>query len=181
MGEAFSITKLDDIRSRIYFLRDRRVMLDFELAELYGVTTGALNQAVKRNIERFPDDFMFQLEKDEVAALISQSVISKTSGRGGTRKPPSAFTEQGVAMLSSVLRSDSAVQVNIAIMRVFVRLKQVQLDSAKLALKFQSLEKEVEKNGSDIKLLFKAISELINPSAPKKKHPLGFQPPKKKS
>ncbi len=181
MGEALPIVKLDEIRSRIHLVRNRRIMLDFELAELYEVTTAALNQAVKRNINRFPPDFMFHLNKEEVDALMSQSVISKPSGRGGTRKPPSAFTEQGVAMLSSVLRSDRAIQVNIAIMRVFVRLKQIQLDSAKLTLKFQELEKAVEENSENIKLLFNAIGELIKPAEPSQKYPLGFQPSKKKN
>jgi len=99
-------------------------MIDSDLAELYGVTTGAINQALKRNIDRFPEDFAFQLTSEEFAALISQFVISKT-GRGGRRKLPWDFTEQGVAMLSSVLRSKRAVQVNIQIMRAFVRMRQL--------------------------------------------------------
>ncbi len=109
------------LRSKIYTIRNVQVMLDFDLAELYEVETRVLNQAVKRNIERFPVDFMFQLNKEEWNGLMSQIVISK---RGGTRKLPYAFTEQGLAMLSGVLKSKVAIQVNIAIMRTFVAIRQ---------------------------------------------------------
>src|SRR4029077_7938765 len=112
------------IEARIHVIRGERVMLDADLAALYGVTTGRLNEAVQRNHARFPDDFMFRLNAEEAAGLISQIAISKNPGRGGRRKLPFAFTEHGVAMLSSVLRSERAVAVNILIMRTFVRLRR---------------------------------------------------------
>lgn len=118
------MNELEEIRTKIYEVRGRQVMLDKELAELYGVEVKALNQAVKRNIKRFPDDFMFQLNKDEYDFLRSQIVTIK-NGRGGhTKYLPYVFTEQGVAMLSSVLRSDTAIEVNIRIMRAFVAIRQ---------------------------------------------------------
>ena len=117
-----SLLPLESIEKIIYIIRGHRVMLDSDLAELYGVTTAALNQAVKRNIGRFPEDFAFQLAEDEFTSLISQIVTSKT-GRGGRRKLPWAFTEHGILMLSSVLRSERAVQVNIQIMRTFTRMR----------------------------------------------------------
>ncbi|MBN2686491.1 MAG: ORF6N domain-containing protein [Pontiellaceae bacterium] len=161
------------IYDQIYLIRNRRVMLDFELAALYGVTTSAFNQAVSRKQERFPDDFMFQLDREEFANLISQNVISSRA-HGGRRRMPHVFTEQGVAMLSSVLNSARAVEVNIAIMRVFVKVKQTLLDTAELALKFEQLEQAVTEHDGQIDILFKAINELLAPSEPKKKYPLGF-------
>ena len=122
------------IASRIYLVRGETVMLDADLADLYGVTTAALNQQVKRNQERFPKDFAFQLSRDEFDSLMSQIVISN-AGRGGRRKPPWAFTEQGVAMLSSVLRSKRAAQVNVAIMRTFVKLRRMLATNEALARK----------------------------------------------
>lgn len=153
-------------------------MLDFELAVLYGVTTSAFNQAVGRHRNRFPDDFMFQLEREEFRNLISQNVIS-SGAHGGRRKMPFAFTEQGVAMLSSVLSSPQAIEVNISIMRVFVKVKQTLLDTAELALKLEQLERAVSDHSGQIDVLFSAISELLAPPDPKKKYPLGFQPPGK--
>lgn len=113
------------IEKKIYLIRGEKVMLDRDLADLYDVPTGVLNQAVKRNNKRFPSDFMFQLDFQEFSALISQFVISKPVGRGGVRKLPYAFTENGVAMLSSVLNSDRAIQINIQIMRTFTRLRKL--------------------------------------------------------
>jgi hypothetical protein len=119
--------KLQVIQNKIYEIREQKVMLDFDLPILYGVETRVLNQAVKRNIARFPFDFMFQLSSKEWQVLISQFVISKTEKRGGTQKLPFAFTEQGVAMLSAVLKSKKAIDVNIAITRAFVFLRQYAL------------------------------------------------------
>src|SRR5450759_571093 len=127
-----SLVPVEHIERVILVLRGHTVILDKDLSALYGVTTGNLNKAVARNIERFPDDFMFQLSPDEMENLIFHS---GTSSWGGTRKPPRAFTEQGVAMLSSVLRSQRAVQVNIEIMRAFVRLRQMLQQNADLARK----------------------------------------------
>ncbi len=129
------------IERSVVLLRGQRVLLDETLAELYGVPVKALNQAVKRNAERFPDDFMFQLTGDEGANLRSQTVTSKT-GHGGRRSEPYAFTEQGVAMLSSVLRSEQAVRVNIEIMRAFVRMRRVMQEHEELAKKLAHLERQ---------------------------------------
>ncbi len=143
-------------------------MLDADLAELYGVETKVLIQAVKRNINRFPEDFMFQLSSDEFKRLRSQFVTSK--GRGGRRTPPYAFTEQGVAMLSSVLRSKQAVQVNIEIMRTFVELRQMTADHKALARRLQKIELKYDKQFA---VVFDAIRELMEPPETKKR-PIGF-------
>ena len=143
-------------------------MLDADLARLYGVTTGNLNKAVKRNQGRFPGDFMFQLTDKETESLIFQSGRSK--GRGGRRHRPYAFTEQGVAMLSSVLNSERAVQVNIAIMRTFVQLRRLMDSNADLARKIESLEKKYDEKFATV---FAAIKQLIAPTEPAKKR-IGF-------
>ncbi|OGQ26322.1 MAG: DNA-binding protein [Deltaproteobacteria bacterium RBG_16_71_12] len=158
------------IERAILLLRGHRVLLDAELAALYGVETRELIQAVKRNIDRFPADFMFQLSAEELAALRSQSVMSKPAGRGGRRTLPYAFTEQGVAMLSSVLRSDRAVQVNIEIMRAFVRLRQLLRQNAELARRLVALEKKYD---ARFRAVFDAIRELMEP-ATKAKRLIGF-------
>ena len=142
---------------RIYTVRGQNVMLDSDLAALYGVTTAALNQAVKRNSERFPEDFMFPLTNEESQSLISQIVISNV-GRGGRRKTTFAFTEQGVAMLSSVLRSERAVQVNIAIMRAFVSLRGLLTQDNDLARRILHLE---EKYDRQFAAVFEAIRQMI--------------------
>jgi hypothetical protein len=142
---------------RIMFLRGRKVLLDADLAELYRVSTTRLNEQVRRNLRRFPADFMFQLSEEEFAALISQSAISKP-GRGGRRHRPLAFTEQGVAMLSSVLRSERAVLVNVAIMRAFVQLREMLGSHGALARKVKELE---ERYDSQFKLVFDAIRALV--------------------
>ncbi len=159
---------MERITQSILLLRGQKVMLDASLAKLYVVETKVLVQAVKRNIERFPEDFMFQLTKQEFDDLRSQSV---TSSWGGRRYPPYAFTEQGVAMLSSVLRGERAVHVNIEIMRAFVRLRQMLSTNAELARKLAALE---EKYDAQFKVVFDAIRELMTPPNPKKKHPIGF-------
>ncbi len=146
-------------------------MLDHDLAELYGVTTKALNQAVRRNLTRFPEDFMFQLDKIEAAALRSQFVTLK-GGRGRHRKYlPYVFTEQGVAMLSSVLRSRRAIQVNIAIMRTFVRLRELLASNRELAKKLAALE---QKYDARFKVVFEAIRKLMTPSPNDPKRRIGF-------
>ena len=132
----------ETIESQIYLIRGQKVMLDADLARLYGVETGALNQAVKRNLERFPEDFMFRLNSAETTKWISQSVISNPGARMGIRRCPYAFTEQGVAMLSSVLRSRRAIIVNIEIMRTFVRLKRALASDAELAEKIEAPDPE---------------------------------------
>jgi hypothetical protein len=157
----------DRIASTIVSLRGHKVMLDADLAALYGVETRALNQAVQRNRARFPEDFMFQLSAEEVERLRSRFVISNP--RGGRRTRPYAFTEQGVAMLSSVLRSPRAIQVNIEIMRAFVELRQVLASNADLAKKLKTLQ---ERSDDRFKVVFAAIEELM--AAAPKKRPIGF-------
>jgi hypothetical protein len=155
---------------RILILRGHKVLLDADLAELYGVPTGRLNEQVRRNRNRFPDDFMIELSDEEFATLRSQSAISKP-GRGGRRHRPLAFTEQGVAMLSSVLRSQSAVQVNIAIMRAFVRLREMLATHRDLALKLEEMERRYD---AQFKVVFDAIRALIE-APTRKPRPIGFR------
>jgi hypothetical protein len=156
------------IERSILLIRGHKVMLSTDLAELYGVEPRILVQAVKRNINRFPEDFMFQLSKEEFSNLKSQIVISSWGGL--RRAAPYAFTEQGVAMLSSVLRSKRAVQVNIEIMRAFVRLRRILASHADLARKLDSLEKKYD---TQFKVVFDAIRELMKPPETKKR-PIGF-------
>lgn len=165
-----SLMPMERITQSILLIRGHKVMLDADLATLYEVETRVLTQAVKRNIDRFPEDFMFQLTKQEFDHLRSHLV---TSNRGGRRYPPYAFTEQGVAMLSSVLRSPRAVQVNIEIMRAFVQLRQMLSGHADLARKLASLEKKYD---AQFRVVFDAIRELMTPPEPKKKRPIGFAP-----
>ena len=160
------------IEQRIYLIRGDKVMLDFHLAELYAVETKKLIQAVKRNIDRFPPDFMFQLSKGEFDNLRSQSVTSRQWG--GRRYRPFVFTEQGVAMLSSVLRSKRAIQVNIAIMRAFVKLRNILATHEDLKKKLEELEGKFERHDEQIKLVFDAIRQLMQPPE-KPKQKIGFR------
>jgi hypothetical protein len=169
-GKGEVILSTDRIAAAILIIRGQRVMLDRDLAELYGVATKVLIQAVKRNADRFPEDFMFLFTEQEFNNLRSQSV---TSSWGGRRYPPYAFTEQGVAMLSSVLRSERAVHVNIEIMRAFVRLRQLLATNTELARKLAALEMKYD---AQFKVVFDAIRELMTPPVPKKKRPIGFAP-----
>jgi ORF6N domain len=155
----------------IRVIRGEKVLLDFDLAPLYGVTTGNLNKAVRRNRERFPSDFMFQLTATEAESLVFQFGISK--GRGGRRHRPYAFTEQGVAMLSSVLSSERAVNVNVAIMRAFVKLREALETNRELARKFDELERHVGKHDEKIDAILEAIRQLMAPPE-KPKREIGF-------
>jgi len=162
------IVPIEAIERKIYWIRGQKVMLSTDLAELYEVEPKVLLQAVKRNIDRFPEDFMFQLEYQEVVNLKSQFV---TSSWGGARRSlPYAFTEQGVAMLSAVLRSKRAVQVNIDIMRAFVKLREMIASHKDLAKRLDELEKKYD---MQFKVVFDAIRELMTPPEPKKKK-IGF-------
>ena len=162
---------IEIIEKKIYLIRNQKVMLSVDLAELYGVETRALNQAVKRNIERFPEDFMFQLNDIEFQNLKSQIV---TSSWGGMRRAnPYAFTEQGIAMLSSVLKSDRAIKVNIEIMRTFVKIRKIILQNKDLADKLAQLEIKTEKHDKDIKAIIDAIRQLMTPPE-KTKRKIGF-------
>ena len=158
---------------RILRIRGQNVMLDFDLAGLYGVETRALKQAVRRNPDRFPEDFMFELSAAEIQDLVSQTVIPARGKLGGA--VPMAFTEQGVAMLSSVLRSVRAVQVNIGIMRAFVRLRELLLSNAGLARQLAALEGKYD---AQFKVVFDAIRQLMAPPPEKPKPRIGFNPGK---
>ena len=168
------IVPIENITSLIYQTRGYKVMLDKDLAELYGVETKRLKEQVRRNIERFPEDFMFELSKDEHENLRSQFA---TSSWGGTRYAPMAFTEHGVLMLSSVLKSDKAIQVNIQIMRAFTRLRQLVLDSSELRKEIEELRNEAE---NKFQIIFQTLDQLISvEKTPKKK--IGFTAKEKKS
>ena len=167
------------IAGRIVPMRSERVLLDTDLAALYGVTTGALNRAVKRNIERFPKDFMFQLTPDEVTNLKCQSGISSSDHGGRRRSRPYAFTEQGVAMLSSVLRSRRAVLVNVEIMRAFVALRREAGRYEALGSKLGELECANKVRGEDIQMIFAALRQLEETTSwayPEGRRLIGFQP-----
>ena len=162
-----ALVPVEKIEKAILFVRDQKVILDRDLAYLYGVQTRELNKAVGRNLQRFPDDFMFQLTKEEFKNLKSHF---GTSSWGGTRKLPRVFTEQGVAMLSSVLRSNRAVQVNIEIMRAFVRLRQILSAHKDLARKLRELENKYD---ARFKVVFDAIRQLMAPPIPTRRK-IGF-------
>jgi len=163
-----SVVSVARIERAILMIRGEKVLLDQDLAELYGVETKVLVQATKRNIDRFPGDFMFQLSAEEFSDLKSQIV---TSSWGGRRTAPYAFTEQGVAMLSSVLRSPRAVQVNVEIMRTFVRLRRMLESHADLARKLEALERKYDRQ---FKVVFDAIRKIMTPDPPPKRRQIGF-------
>ena len=164
-----ALVPIEIIEGKILFIRGQKAMLDRDLAQLYGVETRVLNQAVRRNIDRFPSDFMFTLTRDEIMR-ISQIVISSGHETIKFSKNVMAFTEQGVAMLSSVLNSKRAVQVNIAIMRVFVKLREMIASNKELSRRLDKLEKKYD---AQFKVVFDAIRELMTPPEPKRKR-IGF-------
>lgn len=165
------------IEKRIFVIRERQVMLDEDLADLYGVETKRLIQQVKRNLKRFPQDFMFQLSKAEAEALRSQ-IATSNEGRGGRRYQPYVFTEQGVAMLSGVLRSDRAIAVNIEIMRAFVELRRVAISYSALQDRLDELEQNMtarlDHHDEQIEQIFKVLHQLISPPL-QPKHPVGLR------
>jgi hypothetical protein len=162
----------DEIQQMVRVVRGQRVMLDFDLARLYGVPTSALNQAVRRNAVRFPDDFAYPLTRQEFSDLISQIVIS-SSEHGGRRKLPWAFTEHGVAMLSSVLRSPTAVRVNIEIMRIFVRLRRLMATPGELVEQLTRLAETVQLHDGQIKAIAQVLNKLMEPPS-EPMRPIGF-------
>ena len=165
---------MEVIEHRIIFLRGRKVMLGTDLAELYQVPTKALNQAVKRNIDRFPEDFMVKLTQEEASLLRSQ-IVTLEGGRGKYPKyAPYAFTEQGVAMLSSVLRSERAIHVNIVIMRAFVKLREIMATHKDLAHKIDALEDKYQEHDKELQIVFKAIRELLQPPPMPPRRQIGF-------
>jgi hypothetical protein len=169
MSENRSLIPVERIERSILLIRNHKVMLDRDLAQLYGVKAIALRQQVSRNEGRFPPDFMFRLTGEEAEALVSQNVIPSKRSLGGSL--PYAFTQEGVAMLSSVLRSDRAVLVNIEIMRTFVRLRQMLASNTELARKLAALEKKYD---AQFKVVFDAIRQLMQPPPPKPKPQIGF-------
>lgn len=176
-GSTLPIVKVSEetILEKIYIIRGQKVMLDRDLAEMYSVEVRVLNQAVKRNVTRFPDDFMFQINRDEFQNLKSQIVISSW---GGSRTLPYVFTEQGVAMLSSVLNSETAIQVNIQIIRLFTKMKQVLLDNKDLWMKIEKIEQHLIKNDEEIKKVFAYLKKLLIQEN-KPRNPIGFKVPGK--
>jgi len=168
-GKMGTESEVKSIEGRIFQLRGRKVMLDRDLAELYGVETRILIQAVRRNIDRFPDDFMFQLTKSELANLRSQFVISSWGGR---RYMPYAFTEHGIAMLSSVLNSRRAIHVNIQIMRAFIGLRRVGITYSELKRKIETMEKKYD---GQFNIVFEAIRQLMEPPPAPPKSRIGFK------
>jgi phage regulator Rha-like protein len=163
------IIPVERIERKIYFIRRQKVMIDRDLAELYGVETRVLNQSVRRNIKRFPEDFMFHLSKEETDIWKSQIVITNKE-RMGLRRRPYAFTQEGIAMLSGVLNSERAIQVNIEIMRTFVKLRKMLASNAGLARKLKDLEKKYDERFA---VVFEAIQALMDPPE-KKKRKIGF-------
>jgi hypothetical protein len=164
----------ETIETKIYNIRDQKVMLDRDLAGLYGVQTKVLKQAVNRNIERFPDDFMFQLNSKEFKNWRLQFVTSNSGDRMGLRYRPYAFTQEGVAMLSGILKSSRAIQVNIQIMRVFIKFRKTFLVHYELANKLNELEHRVGSHDVKIQAIFEAIKRLTMPGDVKKKEKIGF-------
>ena len=163
------------IINKIYLIRGQKVMLDRDLAELYQVETRRLNEQVRRNLSRFPHDFMFELTKEELENWMSQ-IATSNSIKMGLRKPPLCFTEQGVAMLSSVLNSERAIQMNIQIIRIFTKMKEMALTHKDMLLKIEKLETETGKNSINIQTIFKALKQLLQePKIEEKRTKIGFK------
>jgi len=163
------------ILSKIYIVRSEKVMLDRDLAELYGIETRTLKQAVKRNIERFPTDFMFEMRLSEIDKMVSQNVIPSKSYFGGAS--PFCFTEQGVTMLSCILNSKTAIDVNLRVVRIFVKMREYALTNKEILMQLAKLEKEVSGNSKDIENIFAVLKELLSKQAtpPKPRNKIGFK------
>lgn len=175
-----SLATVANIESKILLIRGQKVMLDADLAELYGVETRRLNEQVSRNIERFPEDFMFQLSAEEFDSLRSQFAILK-NGRGQHRKYlPYVFTEHGALMLGNVLKSEQAVEMSLMVVRAFVRMRELVAGNKELAQKLNQLERKVGAHDKAIAEIINAIRQLMAPSEPNKKRPIGFAPWKEK-
>lgn len=165
MSTEISLIPDDVVINKIYFIRNQKVMLDRDLAELYSVETKRLNEQVKRNLSRFPEDFMFQLSEIEFQNLKSQFA---TSSWGGIRKLPYVFTEHGVLMLSSVLNSEKAIQTNIQIIRIFTKIRQMLVDTTELNLDVEKIKKKIDNQGKNIELVFQYLDELLEKKDTKK-------------
>lgn len=168
-----SIRSQEIIERKIYLIRGKKVMLDRDLAELYGVLTKVLNQAVKRNLERFPDDFMFRLTKDETQNWKSQ-IVTSNKEKMGLRKRPTAFTDLGIAMLSSVLNSNTAIQANIQIMRTFSKIREMLANNEMLRQRVDELERKYQKHEGQFKVVFEAIREILEKPDKSSKREIGF-------
>src|SRR5437870_4808848 len=170
-----TLIPIESMESRIHFVRGQRVMLDADLAIIYGAALKALNQQVRRNRDRFPADFAFQLTRQEVAGLVSEFAVA-SSGHGGRRMPPWAFTEHGAIMLATVLNSPIAVEASVRVVRAFVHLREMLASNRQLAAKFAELERRLDGHDKALKTLFDTIRELLNPSQPDAVPPkeLGF-------
>jgi hypothetical protein len=174
MAKANKVTTVTDeaILNRIYVIRGQKVMLDEDLAELYQVSTGRLNEQVKRNIDRFPADFMFQLMEEEFKNLKSQNATSRWGGR---RKLPSAFTEHGVLMLSSVLNSNIAISVNVQIMRIYTKMREMLMTNQEILLKLELLESQTLQNTEDIRAVFDQLKQFLIPVEQAGRRWIGFR------
>jgi hypothetical protein len=169
-----ALVPVEVIGSRVYLVRGQKIRLDSDLAELYQVATKSLNLAVRRNADRFPEDFMFQLTKQEAGSLRFQ--FETSNGRGGRRYLPNVFTEQGVAMLSSVLKSKHAIQVNILIMRAFVRLREVLSTHKDVVRKLEQLERVQDEHGAHIGAIWRTVRNYMRPAKRNGKYRIGFNP-----
>lgn len=166
------------IVNKIYFLRGQKIMIDRDLAELYGLETKRLKEAVRRNITRFPEDFMFEMTNQEFEEWRSENLTNKED-KMGLRYAPFCFTEQGVTMLSCVLNSDRAIEVNIRVIRIFTRLREMLLTHKDILLKLELLEKQVVQTSEEVKAIFNVLKKLLNPPQ-KPREPIGFKPNSKK-
>ncbi len=178
-SKAIIVIPDEKVMNKILLLRGKKIMIDMDLSELYGVETKRLNEQVKRNIKRFPGDFMFQLTKKEKEQIIKD--YPHLENLKYSPKLPNAFTEQGVAMLSSVLNSDSAIEVNIKIIRIFTKIRQMLSTHKDILLKLEQIEKQTTNNSKDIQVIFRALKQLIEqPKEPEiPREPIGFKMPKK--
>jgi hypothetical protein len=176
LSTSVSVVPIERIADKIYVIRGMKVMLDADLADLYQVETKALNQAIRRNMNRFPGDFMFQLSKRELADWRSQFVTSNRAAKMGLRRPPFAFTEHGVAMLSSVLRSKRAAQMNILIVRAFVKMRELLASHHDLAARVEKIEASQQRHASVITLLADEIDRLKEPPPVPPTEQIGFRP-----
>jgi len=175
-GETNGLIVPDEIiMNKIYYIRGQKVMLDSDLAELYGVETRRLNEQVARNADRFPEDFMFRLNENEFESLMSQFATSK---RGGRRKLPYMFSEHGVLMLSSILNSKQAIQVNIQVMRIFTRIRQMFVDNTEIRLEIEKIKNKLDNQDKNMEIVFRYLDELLEkqerPNPPRKR--IGYKP-----
>ena len=161
------------VMGKIYLIRNHKVMIDSDLAELYGIETRALKQAVRRNMNRFPPDFMFEMDQEEFENWRSQIVISNFENKMGLRHPPFCFTEQGVTMLSCILNSERAIKVNIQIIRIFTRMREMWISNQEILLKLEQLDRKVEGHDEEIQQIFACLKQLLNPQVPRKM--IGFK------